>query len=53
MRAVDIIIKKRDHVELSREEINFFVQGFTQGRDSRLPGISLGHGRASKWHDGS
>ena len=31
MRAVDIIIKKRDHVELSREEINFFVQGFTRG----------------------
>jgi pyrimidine-nucleoside phosphorylase len=31
MRAVDIIIKKRDRAELSREEINFFVQGFTQG----------------------
>jgi len=31
MRAVDIIIKKRDKCELSREEIDFFVQGFTQG----------------------
>ena len=31
MRAVDIIIKKRDKVELSREEINFFIQGYTQG----------------------
>ncbi len=31
MRAVDIIIKKRDHQVLSREEIEFFVQGFTQG----------------------
>ena len=31
MRAVDIIIKKRDHGELSREEIDFFVQGFTKG----------------------
>ena len=34
MRAVDIIIKKRDRVELSREEIDFFVQGFTQGEIS-------------------
>ena len=31
MRAVDIIIKKRDRKELSREEINFFIEGFTDG----------------------
>jgi pyrimidine-nucleoside phosphorylase len=31
MRAVDIIEKKRDGKELSREEINFIVQGYTQG----------------------
>jgi pyrimidine-nucleoside phosphorylase len=31
MRAVDIIIKKRDHEELSREEIEFFVHGFVNG----------------------
>lgn len=31
MRAVDIIEKKRDGNELSREEINFIVQGYTQG----------------------
>jgi pyrimidine-nucleoside phosphorylase len=31
MRAVDVIIKKRDKQELSREEIEFFVQGFTRG----------------------
>ena len=31
MRAVDIIIKKRDAQELSREEIDYFVQGFTHG----------------------
>ncbi len=31
MRAVDIIIKKRDKGELSREEIEFFVQGLTTG----------------------
>ncbi len=31
MRAVDIIIKKRDGRELSQEEIEFFVQGFTDG----------------------
>ena len=31
MRAVDIIIKKRESQELSREEIKFFVDGFTHG----------------------
>lgn len=31
MRAVDIIIKKRDRQELSPEEIAFFVRGFTSG----------------------
>lgn len=31
MRAVDIIIKKRDGGELSKEEIDFFIQGFTEG----------------------
>ncbi len=31
MRAVDIIIKKRDHGELTQEEINFFVQGLVKG----------------------
>ena len=31
MRAVDIIIKKRDKKELTSQEIGFFVQGFTSG----------------------
>ena len=31
MRAVDIIIRKRDGQELSPEEIDFFVRGFTSG----------------------
>ncbi len=31
MRAVDIIAKKRDRGELTREEIEFFIQGFTRG----------------------
>jgi pyrimidine-nucleoside phosphorylase len=31
MRAVDIIGNKRDRKELSREEIEFFIQGYTQG----------------------
>ncbi len=31
MRAVDIIIKKRNGQELNKEEIEFFVQGFTDG----------------------
>ncbi|MFN2149780.1 MAG: pyrimidine-nucleoside phosphorylase [Anaerolineales bacterium] len=31
MRAVDIIIKKRDGGELSREEIEYFIRGFQSG----------------------
>jgi pyrimidine-nucleoside phosphorylase len=31
MRAVDLIIKKRDHAEFTHEEIDFFVQGYTRG----------------------
>lgn len=31
MRAVDIIIKKRDHQQLNRQEIEFFIEGFTRG----------------------
>jgi pyrimidine-nucleoside phosphorylase len=31
MRAVDIIARKRDGQELTRQEIDFFVQGFTRG----------------------
>ena len=31
MRAVDIIIKKRDQHELTLEEIEYFVRGFTNG----------------------
>jgi pyrimidine-nucleoside phosphorylase len=31
MRAVDIIIKKREKEELTREEIEFFIRGFVDG----------------------
>lgn len=31
MRAVDIITKKRDGEELSKEEIDFFIQNYTRG----------------------
>lgn len=31
MRMVDVIIKKRNGLELSEEEIRFFVEGFTSG----------------------
>lgn len=32
MRAVDIIIHKRDGRKLTREEIQFFIQGYTNGQ---------------------
>src|SRR5450759_808940 len=31
MRAVDVIIKKRDCQELTKEEIDFFINGLTRG----------------------
>ncbi len=31
MHAIDIITKKRDGVEISREETEFFIQGYTRG----------------------
>ncbi|HOG79939.1 MAG TPA: pyrimidine-nucleoside phosphorylase, partial [Anaerolineaceae bacterium] len=31
MRAVDIIIKKRDRAELTGDEIDFFIDGLTHG----------------------
>ncbi len=31
MRAVDIIIKKRDGLELNKGEIDYFIQGYTAG----------------------
>jgi len=31
LRAVDIIIKKRDRGELTKEEIEFFIKGYTKG----------------------
>jgi pyrimidine-nucleoside phosphorylase len=31
MRAVDIIIKKREQGELTKEELDFFIQGLTRG----------------------
>src|SRR4030065_661483 len=31
MRAVEVISKKRDRLELTREEIDFFIQGYAKG----------------------
>jgi pyrimidine-nucleoside phosphorylase len=31
LRAVDIIVKKRDRGELTKEEIEFFIRGYTDG----------------------
>ncbi len=31
MRMVDIIIKKRDHLELDQDEIQYFIDGYTKG----------------------
>ena len=51
MRAVDIIIKKRDKKELTREEIRFFVHGIATGRIPDYQIVCLGNGCSAEWHD--
>ena len=51
MRAVDIIIKKRDKQELTSQEIEFFVQGIYQWGNSRLSGICFCNGGYAERHD--
>ncbi len=41
MRAVDIIAKKRDDHSLTAKEIDFFIQGFTQGEIPDYQAASL------------
>ena len=48
MRAVDIIIKKRDRQELTTEEIDVFRRWHYQRRNPGLPGGSLGDGSADQ-----
>ena len=31
MRMVDLILKKRNNEELSKEEINYIISGYTKG----------------------
>ena len=42
MRAVDIIIKKRDREQLTRQEIEFFVRGYTNEEISRSLDCAVG-----------
>jgi thymidine phosphorylase len=46
MRALDIIIKKRDQGELSRREIEFFIKGFTDGEIPDYQASALAVGEA-------
>ncbi len=51
MNPVDIIVKKRDGHELSRQEIEFFHPGADGRPHSRLPGGGLGNGDLLPRHD--
>jgi pyrimidine-nucleoside phosphorylase len=41
VRAVDVIQKKRNGEELTREEIAFFVDGYTRGASPRRPPLAI------------
>ncbi len=45
MLFVELIRKKRDGGELSRDEIEFIVSGYTRGATSRLSGRRVLDGR--------
>jgi hypothetical protein len=51
MRAVDIIIKKRDKQEANLTGDRFFRAGLYQWGYSRLSSLCLCHGGPAKWHD--
>src|SRR5258708_2441450 len=46
MRAVDLIRKKRDSGEHSREEINFLISGYTRGE---IPDYQMSAGLMATW----
>ena len=43
MRMIDIIEKKRDGKSLSKEEIEFFIKGYTEG-DIPLSSLKFSYG---------
>ena len=49
MRMVDIIIKKKENKELTKEEISFFVKGFTNGTIPDYQASSLAMAICFNW----
>ena len=50
-RAIDVIRKKRDGVELSRSEIESLVDAYTRGQNSRLSSLRVADGSCSAGND--
>ena len=51
MRAVDIIIKKRDGGELSKAEIDYFIHDYTIGRIPDYQASAFAMANLFQWHD--
>ena len=50
MRAVDVIIRKRDRFELTRDEIEYFIQGFIRGEIQDYQASAF-DGCGLQWHE--
>ena len=51
MRTVDLILRKRGGEELSVEELQFLVNGYTTGEISDYQIVCSPHGHIFQWHD--
>ena len=51
MRAVDIIIKKRDKGELTLDEIEFFIKSFISGEVADYQASAFAMAVAAQWND--
>ena len=49
MNIQEIISKKRDNKELTKEEIEYFVLGYSNRNNCRLSSSSFDNGNLYKW----
>ena len=51
MNIIEIIAKKRDKKELTKEEIEYFITRIYKWRDCRLSSVCTHYGDIFKWNE--